>query len=587
MPRYELSKLEQSLAAVRRASDLAMGQIGNAANTQHDEEYPLHARIPDLSIDGARRRSGMGAQVLQLLSDVEDDQLPHDWALTAKLLRYYARSWSQEEKYYWLAIDPTGVLFYGPFAQTAYTGGLFFGAFNPLIAAFKFNSDSDGDHYLLLLTKIAQLLQQILQRTAGQAERGIRIHKPQLPAVRTILERLKSQAESLYPVAASRLVGLSNPEKLRVEIQHRIDQRVAPAFIALIDQLDAEYERLAPNDVGLDKLPGGKEVYQWLLQQHTTRDLSPEQVHAAGLARIARIEAEMTELQSRLGFAGSASEFAAHVRQQPGARATSADDVGQRMRRHKDRIESRFDEFFHKRSPHDYDLKRLNPALEGSVTWGYYHQPTPHEPRGLYHFNGGKLDSLAVIAAASLVFHELVPGHHLHLTLQSGNTALSQLRRNASVNAFNEAWAEYSATLAGEMGLYDDPYDRYGRLCMDAFLTCRLVVDTGMNALGWSWDRAKEYLREHTLCAETEIESDTVRYSCGIPAQSLAYKLGDEDILRMRDKVRAVLGTQFDYRDFHSAILEAGALPLPALEWHLDKIFGYRPQSHTVGHVSQ
>lgn len=124
------------------------------------------------------------------------------------------------------------------------------------------------------------------------------------------------------------------------------------------------------------------------------------------------------------------------------------------------------------------------------------------------------------------------------------------------------------------MGLYDNPYDRYGRLCMDAFLTCRLVVDTGMNALGWSWARAKDYLREHTLCAEAEIESDTLRYSCGIPAQSLAYKLGDEDLLRMRKKVRARLGSSFDIRDFHSAILDAGGLPLPVLEWHLDRVFG-------------
>jgi len=244
------------------------------------------------------------------------------------------------------------------------------------------------------------------------------------------------------------------------------------------------------------------------------------------------------------------------------------------MRRHKDRIEQRFDEFFAVRSPSDYDLVRLAPALEGSMTWGYYEPPSATEKRGLYHYNGSKLDSQAVISAASLVFHELVPGHHLHLTLQATNEDLPPVRKYAEVNAFNEAWAEYAATLSGEMGLYDDPYDRFGRLSMDAFLTCRLVVDTGMNALGWSWEQAKDYLREHTMCAEGEIASDTLRYSCGIPAQSLAYKLGDEEILRMRQKVRARLGQRFSLRDFHSAILGAGGLPLPVLEWHLDKVFG-------------
>lgn len=150
---------------------------------------------------------------------------------------------------------------------------------------------------------------------------------------------------------------------------------------------------------------------------------------------------------------------------------------------------------------------------------------------------------------------------------------ISPLRRNASVNAFDEARAEYSATLAGEMSLHDDPFDPYGRLCKDAFLACRLVVDTGMNALGWSWVQVRDHLRQYTLCADAEIESDSLRYSCGIPAQSIAYKLGDEDLLRMRDKVRTRMKDRFDYRDFHSAILETAALPLPAVEWHLGKVF--------------
>src|SRR3546814_4159828 len=111
------------------------------------------------------------------------------------------------------------------------------------------------------------------------------------------------------------------------------------------------------------------------------------------------------------------------------------------------------------------------------------------------------------------------------------------------------------------MGLYDNPYDRYGRLSQDAFLTCRLVVDTGMNTLGWTWEQAKQYMREHTMCAEGEIESDTLRYSCGIPAQSLAYKLGDEEIMRMHLQVHERLRDKFSFRDFHSAVLGCGTLP--------------------------
>lgn len=573
MNTYRLTAKEEGLGAVGRAVELAQGIMGKPFLERRDDGEPVDCNLPDLGFEGAKRRADIGTKILDVLGTVDDERLPHDSALTAKLLRYYAGSWSREAEHYWVAIDPASALFYGPFGQTTYTGGYLFGQINALVSGFEFLEDGDGDRYLLVLSEIARLLRQIFDRTAGQVQRGIRIHKPQLPAVRALLERLKAGARAAYPAAVQRLGGMRDAPLLSAEIARRVEQWVMPAFDALIAQLDAEYERLAPNDVGMDKLPGGREAYTWLLKQHTTRDYTPEQVHDAGHARMARIEREMAELRASLGFRGTAAEFAVELRRRPGAVATSADDIGARMRRHKDRIDRRFDEFFHQRSNYDYDLVRLAQALEGSMTWGFYQGPQGSERRGLYHYNGGKLDSLAVVAAASLVFHELVPGHHLHLTLQRDNTALSKLRRNASVNAFNEGWAEYAATLTGEMGLYDDPNDRYGRLCMDAFLTCRLVVDTGMNALGWTWAQAKDYLRAHTLCAEAEIESDTLRYSCGIPGQALAYKLGDEDLLRMREKVRNRLNGKLDLRDFHAAILDAGALPLPALEWHLDKVF--------------
>ena len=170
------------------------------------------------------------------------------------------------------------------------------------------------------------------------------------------------------------------------------------------------------------------------------------------------------------------------------------------------------------------------------MTWGYYQSPSIHDSTGTYLYNGSKLNSQAVLGAASLVFHELVPGHHLHLTLQADNKDVHPIRQYAFVNAFNEGWAEYAATLTGEMGLYEDPYDHYGRLIMDSFLTSRLVVDTGMNDLGWSYEQAVSYMLDNTLCTEARIHSDCLRYSCGIPGQSLAYKLGDEEILRIRQR---------------------------------------------------
>ncbi len=573
MSLYQPSIPERALIAVNKAAELAASVVLSGIYARAMNGQSIDGCLPDISLEGVQKRAEKGQEILRLLSGVDDERLPHEYALTAKLARFFAEAWSKDADRYWVAIDVMGLMFYGPFVQTAYTGGFLFNNLRTALSEFAFKRDSDGDRYLALLSDTAQLLRQIHARTAGQAERGIRIHKLQLPGVRTLLAGLRASAAASYPVKVERVAALSNAESLIVEIQRRIDQAVLPAFDALIAQLDDQYESLAPEGVGMDKLPGGKAVYDDLVRMHTTMNLTPEQVHAAGHARMARIQAEMAQVRKQLGFAGTEAEFAAHLRKQPGAVAASPEEIGEKMRRHKDKVEQRFDEFFAQRSPSDYDLVRLPETLEGSMTWGYYSPPTGNEKCGIYYYNGSKLDSQAVIAAASLVFHELVPGHHLHLTLQMNNPDLSDFRRHGVVNAFNEGWAEYAAALAGEMGLYDDPYDLYGRLSQDAFLTCRLVVDTGMNALGWSWELARQYMREHTMLAEGEIESDTLRYSCGIPAQSLAYKLGDDEILRMRGKLQEQLKDQFSFRDFHSAVLGGGGLPLPVLEWHLDKVF--------------
>jgi uncharacterized protein (DUF885 family) len=170
-----------------------------------------------------------------------------------------------------------------------------------------------------------------------------------------------------------------------------------------------------------------------------------------------------------------------------------------------------------------------------------------------------------------LLYHELVPGHHLHIATQQENPRLHPFRMHNFVNAFNEGWAEYAATYAGEIGMYEEPEERYGRLVMDAFLTCRLVVDTGMNVLGWSLERARDYMRSHSGMAEAEILTESLRYSCDLPAQALAYKLGDTQILDLRERMRRALGARFEIKEFHAAVLGPGALPMPELAWHVER----------------
>ena len=204
------------------------------------------------------------------------------------------------------------------------------------------------------------------------------------------------------------------------------------------------------------------------------------------------------------------------------------------------------------------------------MTYGFYQAPTASDPRGYYYYNGSSLADRSLLSAAALVYHELIPGHHFQRSLQNENPDLPSFRREAAWTAYTEGWGEYASSLAGEMGMYEDPYDRAGRLSMDAFLSARLVVDTGMNALGWSRARAIAYMKENTLESDTQIATETLRYSCDVPGQALAYKMASAKIRDLRARAERALGPSFDIRRFHDVVLGSGPMPMAVLERHVD-----------------
>jgi uncharacterized protein (DUF885 family) len=315
--------------------------------------------------------------------------------------------------------------------------------------------------------------------------------------------------------------------------------------------------------VGIWQYPGGAAIYAELVRQHTNLDLTPQQVHEIGIARIGRIRAGMDALLEEAGFEGSLRDYLRALEGDPDWRAEGPEAIGAVFERYIRRIEPHIDSYFNfkPKAPHGVDA--LPEALAGSMTFGYYDAPSPSRDTGLYLFNARNLEGNAMANIAALNYHELVPGHHFHLASQRENETLHPIRAHSFVNAFNEGWAEYAATLAGEMGMYEETAERFGRLMMDSFLTTRLVVDTGMNALCWTLEEARDYMRANSFMPETEICSESLRYSCDIPGQALAYKLGEDFLMERREEMRSSLGDQFDIREFHDAVLMPGALPLP------------------------
>jgi uncharacterized protein (DUF885 family) len=203
------------------------------------------------------------------------------------------------------------------------------------------------------------------------------------------------------------------------------------------------------------------------------------------------------------------------------------------------------------------------------MTFGYYAEPSPGRPVGIYFFNGSHLTERSMFKAGPLILHELIPGHHFQLNLTAEDRALPELRRHTPLPAYSEGWADYSSQLGEEMGVYRDDYDRYALLAQNMHQSVRLVVDTGIHAMRWSRSKVVEYMRQHELESETQIESESLRYSMGEPAQALAYSVGSRKILELRSRAEKALGTSFDQREFHQWILGSGPMPLEVLDEHV------------------
>lgn len=540
------------------------------SNNLYGGDPTLPLRLPDLGLTATAERAALGKTLLERCAAIDTDGLPLDLSDTLEMARQTAERWSREADWYWLVFDPLGVGFYAMFAPTAYSGGFLLNGFATAIRGYRFQSSGDGDRYVGLVRDYGRLVRQMLERTEGQAARGIVMPRPQLGQAVTLVEGFRAGAEALVTPDVSRLEAI-DAEHLLAQVSLAVAQDVLPAYDALLALLESPaYADAAPEQVGLSQYPGGGDVYAQLVKLHTTLDLTPEGVHATGLQRMADIRSQMDALISAEEFAGTPQDYLARLRDDPKWRASGAEDIAAVFQRYIDRIAPHIDANFNFKPKADHAVAALPDALTKSMTFGFYSAPSPTEERGLYNFNAPNLSQGPLNHLGPLNYHELVPGHHFHLATQDENETLHPLRRKAFVNAFNEGWAEYAATLAGEMGMYPEPEERFGRMMMDAFLTCRLVVDTGMNVMGWSLEQAREYMRENAFMPEAEIRSESIRYSCDIPGQALAYKLGDTVLHDAREKMRAALGNRFDIRDFHDAVLKPGALPLPLVQQNVE-----------------
>ncbi|HLN93612.1 MAG TPA: DUF885 domain-containing protein, partial [Thermoanaerobaculia bacterium] len=463
--------------------------------------------LPDLSEERARADARYGASLLEKLRGLRAHELSHEESLSLAMLGERARELADSRRDYWLAFTVTP--YASPLAEV-----------EEVFTTWRFDDPQDLERYAALLTRYAAMVRQMEDKLEEQARRGIRLPRPEAALVaETYRSEVAEPDASFLFVTPDRLEKVPEQDRLPFtkRIEGLIESRVNPALESLAAYVSGDYSAKAPPSVGLGQYAGGKAYYRRLVKQYTTLDVTPEEVHRLGLAEIERLNRELDEVRVAVGFDGTLAEFRRQLKSDPRFVPATPDAIGERLLEAQKRIGSKIPLFFGKMPSAPAGIRRLAPTLEGAMTYGYYQGPTVSDARGYYYYNGSKLGERSMLNAAALIYDELVPGHHFQVSLQQENSELPNFRREARWAAYTEGWGEYASSLAAEMGMYDDPYERAGRLMRDAYLSAGLVVDTGMNALGWSRARATAYLKENTLESDTQIAAEMLRYSCDVP----------------------------------------------------------------------
>ena len=341
---------------------------------------------------------------------------------------------------------------------------------------------------------------------------------------------------------------------------------VMPGLREFLEFLRREYRPGARTTLGLRDMPEGEAFYQHRIRMHTTLELSPREVHDTGLREVARLRAEMEAVKTRAGFTGSLAEFMAFL--QTGRRfvAPTEEDYLKAVSYAAKRMDGELPRLFHQLPRAPYGIRAIPERIALRQSAGYYDSGAADGSRaGWVNINTSDLPARPLYVAEALAFHEGVPGHHLQIMRTQENTSLSGFRRGLGITVFTEGWGLYAERLGKDVGFYTDPYSDFGRLTYEIWRAVRLVVDSGVHAFGWTREQAITYMAANTGFQAGPATAETDRHITEA-GQGLAYTFGMLKILDLRAKAEAHLGTRFDIRDFHEAILKQGPLPLDLLE---------------------
>jgi uncharacterized protein (DUF885 family) len=355
--------------------------------------------------------------------------------------------------------------------------------------------------------------------------------------------------------------------RLTAEFTHTLEQSLLPAYRRLRDFVRDEYLPKTRSTVAWTALPNGPAWYSYFVQEHTTTQMTADEIHQLGLSEVKRILGEMDRVRQQVGFKGDLPAFFNYLKTDPKFYYTNGSDLLRDYGALKTRIDAALPRMFSVFPKADYEVREVEAFRAASAAGGSYQSPSADGSRpGIFYVNTYDLKAQPKYGIETLSLHEAAPGHHFQVAIQQELTGIPKFRRfGGDYTAYVEGWALYAESLGKELGMFTDPYQWFGRLNDEQLRAMRLVVDTGLHAKGWTREQAIRYMLDNSTLAESDVVSEVERYIAS-PGQALGYKIGDLALQQLRREAEAELGPKFDLRDFHREVLSDGAVPMDVLE---------------------
>jgi prolyl oligopeptidase len=442
-------------------------------------------------------------------------------------------------------------------------------------AYLRFDTTADYEDWLERMGKIDSVIEQTIE----VADRGI---EKEMVLPRVLMERIPDQiavqlvedgTESPFYSVFEEMpetISTSDRERLQKAAVEVIEDTVVPAYRKLARYFDKTYLPATRDSYGISALPNGSAWYEFLARRYTTTPMTPDEIHRLGLEEVKRIRGEMQLIIDELEFDGDFKEFLTFLRTDPQFYYDNPEDLYEAYLATSKRIDPELVKLFGTLPRMPYGVKPIPEAIAPDTTTAYYSRPAADGSRaGIYWVNLYKPEVRPKYEIEVLSVHEAMPGHHLQIAIQQEIENMPKFRRYSGFTAFVEGWGLYSESLGYDLGLYTDPYSRFGALTYDMWRAVRLVVDTGIHYKGWTRQQAIDFFADNAAKTEYDIINEIDRYMV-MPGQALAYKVGQLKIKALRTQAESTLGDRFDIRAFHDELLGAGALPLDILQQRMD-----------------